>query len=304
MSKVCLFGCGNVGMAAAHEIAMKAGFIEELVLCDIDKDKAFGEALDLSHTMTFTQNVLQIKAGGYKDACGAEIVIITAGKNQKKGQTRLELFKDNALIVCDIVKNCEKVGFNGIYVIATNPVDLVTLSIVKKCKIDAQRVIGTGTMLDTARLKCLLGGAININPKDINAFVLGEHGDSEMVAWSSADIAGASLNEKLFDNDKKLIEDKVKNSAYEIINSKGYTNFGVGACIYELVKSIICNENAILSVSTYHGKDNMAYSMPTIVGKCGIINKICPQLNDEEKNKLSLSIEKLTKAYKEVFPLK
>lgn len=300
MNKVCVVGCGNVGMAYAHELALKAHFVENITLIDIDTEKIKGEALDLIHTMAFSDNYIDVKCGTYQSCKDASLVVITAGKNQKKGgETRQELIKINAGIIKNIISEVEQSGFKGIYLVASNPVDVLTYIIVKECGISKTRVIGSGTVLDTARLKCVIGASLNINPRSVNAFVLGEHGDSEFVAWSVADISGVKLDENLAEKSKNKIEKDVVSSAYNIIQTKGYTNYGVGSCLYALTKAILCNENEVFTVSTYHAKDDCCYSMPAIIGVNGVVNKLTLNLSDKEKAKLKKSINSLKKCYKD-----
>ena len=299
MNKVCIIGCGNVGMAYAHELALKATFVEELVLIDIDEQRAKGEALDLMHTMPFADNFMLIRSGDYTECANANLVVITAGKNQKKGgETRQELFKTNAKIVTSVIKQAEQAGFTGVYLIATNPVDVVTYVACTKCGVSASRIIGSGTTLDSARLKYAIGMRLGINPRSVNAYVLGEHGDSEFVAWSVSSISGANLSATLDEGVKSEIEKQVVNSAYEIIDAKGYTNFGVGACLYAITKAILCNENEVFTASTLNVNEDMCYSAPVIIGANGIVNKIILDLSTTEKQKLSESIKSLRNCYK------
>lgn len=299
MNKVCVVGCGNVGMAYVHQLVLKANFVEEVILIDVDKKKAEGEALDMMHTMTFNENFMLVRAGDYSDCSDANLLVICAGKNQKKGgETRPELFKINSAIVIDVVKKAEKAGFKGVYLIATNPVDLVTYDACTRCGVNASRIIGSGTTLDSARLSYALGTKLGINPRSINAYVLGEHGDSEFIAWSVSSISGANLSATLDEKVKVGIEKQVINSAYAIIDSKGYTNFGVGACLYAITKAVLCNENEVFTASTLHIQEDMCFSSPVIIGANGIVNKINLSLSALEKEKLASSIKHLRDSYK------
>ncbi len=299
MRKVCVVGCGNVGIAYVHELMLKGDFVESICLIDVDKDKVEGEVLDLSNTMAFNDNLIDIQSGEYKDCFDADVVVITAGRNQQSSEeSRLDMLKDNAKIVSCIIKEIEASGFKGVYIIATNPVDLVTLLSLKECKISANRIFGTGTTLDTARLKCVLGKKLCINPKSINAYVLGEHGDSEFVAWSKADISGVDIKSKLSLDDKKNIEKQVRDMAYEIIEKKGYTNFGVSSCLFALTKAILCDEGLVYTVSVYDEDEDMCYSMPAIVNACGIGAKLKIQLDDFEVKQLKKSVKCLKKCLK------
>lgn len=299
MNKICVVGCGNVGMAYVHEVALKATFVEEIVLIDLQKSLAEGEALDIMHTMPFNENYMLVRAGGYDDVKDANLLVITAGKNQKKGgETRQELLKINAEIVTDIIKKAEKSGFKGVYLIATNPVDVVTYIACTKCGVNPSRIIGSGTTLDSARLKYALSVKLGINPRSINGYVLGEHGDSEFVAWSVSSISGANLSANLDEGTKVDVEKQVINSAYKIIDAKGYTNFGVGASLYALTKAVLCNENEVFTASNLHVQDDVCYSSPVVIGANGIVNKITLDLSATEKEKLAESIKSLRECYK------
>ncbi|MBQ8761995.1 MAG: L-lactate dehydrogenase, partial [Clostridia bacterium] len=229
MNKVVLIGCGNVGMSYAYCLVNESK-VDELVLIDINYEKAQGEALDLLHASSCAKRKIKIKAGDYADCQNADIVCIAAGRNQEVGETRLDLIDKNVAVFSSIIKEINKTGFNGIYLIATNPLDVMTFVTLKLSNFPKEKVIGSGTTLDTARLRFLISEQLQINPKNIHAYVIGEHGDSEMIPWSSAMIGLSSVDKFLNKSAKAKIYNDVKNSAYEIINKKGNTAYGIGMC--------------------------------------------------------------------------
>ncbi|MBQ8749493.1 MAG: L-lactate dehydrogenase [Clostridia bacterium] len=291
MNKIVIVGCSNVGMAYAHNIVLRDSNVDELVLIDLLQDKTIGEAIDLNHTLAFTNNYIKIKHGDYSDCKDATLVVICAGRNQKKGETRQELIDSNIEIIDDILENCVKNNFNGIYIIVSNPVDVLSLYAYKKLKIDSKKVIGSGTTLDTARLQYIIGNKLGINPKYINAFVLGEHGDSEMIAWDSATIANKPIKDFLTKQEMEEITHEVKNSAYEIINRKGYTNYGIGSALFKITTAILSNESFILPISVYDEKNDVYYSRPAIIGRNGINEIIDIDLSKTDAKNLKKSID-------------
>ena len=253
--KIVLVGTGFVGMSMAYSILNQGG-IDELVLIDIDKEKAEGEAMDLSHGIPCSANEMEIYAGDYSDCNDATIVVITAGIAQKQNQTRLELAKTNAKIVKQITQNVVASGFSGIFLIASNPVDLMTYVVCKVSGFPTQKVIGSGTVLDTARLRYLIGKKLNISTKNVHAYIMGEHGDSSFVSWSNSYVGCKTLQEIMLDNEQDLINleqiyTEVQQAAYEIINRKKATYYGIGLALTKLVKAILNDENGIYTVSTY-----------------------------------------------------
>ena len=296
MNKIIIVGCSNVGMAYAQNLVLRDINIDELALIDLNEERIEGEVIDLQHSLSFTNNYIKIKKGDYKEDCkDARIVVICAGRNQKKGETRQELIDSNIKIIDNIIDSCAQNNFNGIYIIVSNPVDVLTLHAYKKLGIGKAKVFGSGTSLDTARLQYAIGRELNINPKYINAYVLGEHGDSEMVAWSSASVANIPIKNFLNKDDMQRIEDEVRNSAYEIINKKGFTNYGVGSAVFAITYAILSNEKYILPVSTYDEKNDVCYSRPASIGKNGIDRVFDLDLSKEDAKKLKKSIEFLKK---------
>lgn len=300
--KVVMIGCGFVGSACCFSL-MQSGLFSEMVLIDADKAKAEGEALDISHGVPFSKPI-KIYAGDYDDIKNASLIIISAGANQRPGETRLDLVKKNISIFKSIIPEIKKRDFKGILLIVANPVDILTTVAIKLSGLPENRVIGSGTVLDTARLKYELGNHLNVDPRSVHAFIIGEHGDSEIAAWSSANVSGIPLHKFCemrghFNHDeatKKIAED-VKNSAYEIISRKKATYYGIAMAVKRICEAIARDEKSILPISSMlhgeHGIEGISLSMPAIVGKDGVETLVPIQLNDEEVSKLRLSAKTL-----------
>lgn len=283
MKKIVVVGCGNVGMAYINNLVNSKGLVNELIMIDIDRNKILGEAMDLSHAATVFNNNIKIKVGTYDDCFGADIVVIAAGLNQEKGETRLNLINRNKEIIKSIVKEVMKSGFNGIFLVATNPVDIMTYCVRKYSGLPQGKVIGTGTLLDTERLKYLLSQKINISTENIHAYVLGEHGDSSFVVWSKSTIGMVPINETVDSNDLESIEYEVRHLGYKIIDYKNETSYGVANCLIKITKAILNNENIVLNVSS--PVDNIYIGMPSVINKDGIKGTMKINLNDEERIK-------------------
>ena len=292
-NKVVIIGCGNVGSSYAYALLNQRTYVNELVLVDVNHEKALGDAMDLNHCLAFAPSKMKIYAGEYKDTHDADIVVIAAGVNQKPGETRLELLDRNKKIMEDIVSNVLKNGFNGIFLVATNPVDIMTNIIFKASKFPSDKVIGSGTSLDSARLRFLIGEKINVNPKNVHAYVIGEHGDSEFIPWSNATIGLNGINDYLKNDELEKIENEVKNSAYYIIEKKGFTNYGIGVCLVKITNAILGDENTIISVSCYNSEHELYISSPAILGRSGIKEIIKLNLTNDEKEKFQNSINTL-----------
>lgn len=300
--KVAVVGCGFVGAASAFSL-MQSGLFSEMVLIDSDPAKAEGEALDISHGVPFAKPI-KIYAGGYDDIKNASLIIITAGANQKPGETRLDLVKKNIGIFKSIVPEIKKRNFRGILLIVANPVDILTTVAQKLSGLPENRVFGSGTVLDTSRLKSELGAHLNVDPRSVHAFIIGEHGDSEIAAWSSANVSGIPLNKFCemrghFNHDEaiKKIAADVKNSAYEIIQRKKATYYGIAMSVKRICEAIVRDEKSILPVSSMmhgeYGIDGVSLSMPAIVGKDGIETLVPLQLNETEQADLQKSAKTL-----------
>ena len=290
MNKIVLIGCGNVGMAYSYALVNQRVFVDELVLIDVNKEKAIGEAMDLNHCMAYSPSKINVKVGDYNDCGDASIVVIAAGANQAPGETRMDLIDKNSKIFKEIVTNVVSSGFNGIFIVATNPLDVMTYLTLKYSNFPANKVIGSGTTLDTSRLRYLLSEKTGVCPKNIEAYVIGEHGDSEFIPWSNVNIAYKKINDILDSNTLNEIENEVRNSAYEIINRKGYTSYGIGMCLVRITNAILEDKNIILPVSSWDNENKICISTPAVVGKNGVKGKIFIPLNEGETNKLINSI--------------
>lgn len=287
MNKVVLVGMGNVGASYAYSLINQKTSIDELVLIDINKDKVLGDLLDLNHGLVLTESKIKLKHGDYSDCVDADIVIIAAGANQKENETRLDLLNKNSKIVKEITENVVKSGFKGIFLIATNPVDIMTYVVRKYSNFSSNKVIGTGTMLDTARLKYYLSQRLRINSNNINAYVLGEHGDSSFVLWSKAHAGVISINNLLSSDDKEIIETEVQRAAYKIINYKGETSFAVAECLVKLTEAIFNDENVIYPISA--PVNDIYIGMPSVINKNGIKGVIKVNFTKEEEEKYNKS---------------
>jgi L-lactate dehydrogenase len=307
--KAAIVGCGFVGSASAFAL-MESGLFSELVLIDNNKGKAEGEALDISHGLPFAKPI-QIYAGDYCDISDAAVIIVTAGAGQKPGETRLDLVKKNVGIFKSVIPEIVKYNKDGILLVVANPVDILTYTAAKLSGFPSNRVFGSGTVLDTARLKYLLGEHLGVDSRSIHAFIIGEHGDSEIAAWSSANVSGIPLNNFCemrghFNHNKAMhqIADEVKNSAYEIIEKKGATYYGIAMSVKRICEAIVRDEKSILPVSSIqkgnYGIDGVALSMPAIVGKHGVESGVPIELNKKEQDDLQKSAETLKGVIKDV----
>ena len=298
MQKAVMIGCGFVGSASVFAL-MQSGLFSEIALIDANPEKAEGEAMDISHGIPFARQ-MKIYAGDYDDVKDAGIVIVTAGANQQPGETRLDLVNKNVGIFKKIIPEIANRGFEGILLIVANPVDILTKVAIKLSGFSENRVIGSGTVLDTARLKYRLSEHLGVDSKSIHAFIVGEHGDSEIAVFSSANVSGIPLSQFCelrghFEHraSEQEIAEKVKNSAYDIIQRKRATYFGVAMAVKRICEVIVRNEKAILPVSTMmhgeYGIEDVVLSMPCVVGSDGIEMQVPVNLNDEEKVKLQES---------------
>lgn len=298
--KVVLVGAGFVGMSMAYSMLNQGG-VDELVLIDINKDKTIGEAMDLLHGLPYAPTKIDIKAGEYDECKDASIVVITAGIPQKQGgQTRLELASDNAKIIEDVTSNVVRSGFNGIFLVASNPVDLMTSVVADVSGFPKNKVIGSGTVLDTARLRYLIAEYLKVSSKNVHAYILGEHGDSSLVPWEHCYVGCKNIVDIMKDNnlpmeDLRKIHDGVVKSAYEIIEKKRATYYGIGMALNRLVKAILNNENAILTVSAYldgsYGQKDVYIGVPAIINENGVREILELNLNDKDMEKFNNSSE-------------
>ena len=299
--KIGIIGCGFVGSACAFAL-MQSGLFSEIVLIDADENKAQGEALDISHGLPFSKP-MQIYSGTYDDIQNASIIVITAGTGQKPGETRLELVHRNVDIFKKIIPEISKRNYQGILLTVSNPVDILTYTTLKLSSLPSNQVFGSGTVLDSARLKYMLGEHLEVDPRSVHAFILGEHGDSEIAAFSSANVSGIALKEfcktvchnNNSDEEMREIAEEVKHSAYEIIEKKGATYYGIAMSVKRICEAIILDQKSILPVSSMQKGElnNICMSMPAIIGKHGVERKVNISLDENEMQKLKQSADML-----------
>ena len=295
--KVAIVGTGFVGSSYAYSL-VNQGTVSELVLIDLNKERAEGEAQDLNHGVPFG-SPMKIKAGDYTDCHDVDLVVITAGANQKPGETRLDLASKNAKIMRGIVKEIMASGFDGILVIASNPVDVMTHVAYEASGLPKERVIGSGTILDTARFRYLLSDYFQVDSRNVHAYIVGEHGDSELPIWSHVTIGGlplnvyGKLNNFYEDRDMQAIFENVRDAAYQIIQKKGATYYGIGMGLARLTKALLYNENSILTVSTYfegeYDIDGVYMGIPAVVNANGVREILRLNLSDREQQLLENS---------------
>lgn len=306
--KVVLVGTGFVGMSMAYALLNQGG-VNELVLIDVAKEKAVGEAMDLSDGVPCASARMVIRAGDYDECKDANIVVITAGVAQKPGETRLDLAKTNAKIIKEVTENVVKSGFKGIFLIASNPVDVMTYVVGKVSGFPTNKVIGSGTVLDTARLRFLVAEHLNVSSKNVHAYIMGEHGDSSFVPWSKSYIGCKPLKDII--EERKEPEDVLENiykqvqqEAYEIINKKKATYYGIGMGLTKIIKAILNDEHEILTVSTYlngeYGQNDIFIGVPAIVNASGIQEILNLKLSEEEKEKFNHSCSVLNEMKEEI----
>lgn len=300
--KIVVIGCGAVGSTFAYTAVLR-GLASELVLIDASAAKAEGDALDLNHGLPFVPPV-RIWAGDYHDADGADIVVITAGASQKPGETRLDLVKRNAAIFRDLVPRVAERAPRAILLVATNPVDILSHLTYKLSGFPSARVIGSGTLLDSARFRYLIGQAAAVDPRSVHAYIIGEHGDSELPVWSRANIAGVSLTEPSpywalggDPEQRRRLFEETRDAAYQIIDRKGATYYAIALALARIVEAMLRDENAVLTVSTllqdFHGISDLYLGVPAVVGRGGVRQVIRPNLSSEELERLHNSAEVL-----------
>jgi L-lactate dehydrogenase len=302
--RVVVVGTGNVGSTFAYAL-MFSGLAAEIVLIDANHARAEGEAMDLNHTEPFT-GATRVWAGNYSDCAGAAITVVAAGTGQRPGETRLDLVKRNAEIFGKIVPEIAKNNPDGILLIATNPVDVLTYASLKFSGLPPNRVFGSGTILDTARFRHLLSKHFGVDPRSVHAYIIGEHGDSEVPVWSLANIAGFRLEEfaaaegvSLSETEKQSIFVQTRDAAYHIIERKGATYYAVAAGLLRIVEAILRDQHTVLSVSSlvndYYGINNVCLSLPTVVSREGVERALKIQLSEEEERGLKNSASVLQK---------
>ena len=298
--KVGIVGCGFVGSASAFSI-MRSGLFSQMILIDYDHKRAEGEALDIGHGIPLS-HPMEIKAGDYSDLTDADIVVVTAGVGQKPGETRLDLVQRNVAVFKSIIPQINESGFSGIMLIVSNPVDILTDIAMRLSNLPENRVLGSGTVLDSARLKYALGRLIEVDPRHVHARMLGEHGDSEFPNWGTANVAGIPVDKclRMRGVERPLekmdqIADEVRHSAYEISSKKGMTNYGIATCVTRILECIVRDEKSIMTVSVrvegLGEADGAVLSMPAVIGSGGVEIKVPLRLNYEELRQLKQSAD-------------
>lgn len=305
--KIGIIGCGSVGMSYAFAL-LNSGLCNELVLVDKDIRRIRGEAKDLNHGLAYSGEKMTVYAGDYNDLFDADLAVICAGGPQYKGETRLDLAGRNTEIMCDIVPRILDSGFNGIYIVVTNPVDVMSRVTLELSGAAPEKVIGSGTTLDSARLRFLAGRYFGIDPRNVHAYVVGEHGDSEFVLWSSAMIATKTVNDiineskgKYYFEDMRYIEEEVRRSAYSIVEAKGSTCYGIASALIRITRAIYGDENSVLTLSSYlqgeYSQEDVYIGSPCIVNRDGIVGHVRLNMTEEEKEKFDASCELLRTTY-------
>ena len=302
--KITIIGAGSVGAAIGYTIAVK-GLAPEVLFIDVAEEKAKGEAMDIYQGTSFCTPI-ELRAGGYEDAVGSDVVVVTSGLPRKPGQDRLELAQTNVDIIKQIAPQITKYAPDAMYIFVSNPVDVITYVFTKISGIAENRIVGTGTLLDTARLQTALAERLVINPKNVHAYVMGEHGESSFIPWSIANVAGVNVSElgqadaysgKDIHLDLAEIEDYVRKSGTTIISRKGYTNYAIAICVCHLIECLSNYDNAVCCVSTMmhgeYGIDDVCLSIPCVVGPGGVKGKILAHMKDSEMAKLKASARTL-----------
>lgn len=298
-NKVVLIGNGMVGSSYAFSL-VNQGIADELSIIDLDTNKVKGDVADLNHCVAYSPSPIRINAGTYEDCKDADLIVICAGAAQKPGETRLDLVAKNTNIFKGIVDEVMKTGFDGIFLIATNPVDVLSYAVMKLSGLPKERVIGSGTILDSARLQYNISEIFNVAPASVDANMLGEHGDSSLAHWSYANIAGKSVKDVLDNKDPNAAEEmfvKTRDAAYEIIEAKGSTYYGVAMGLARITKAIFSDENAVLTVSGYlegeYGHDGVYTGIPAVINRNGIREIIEVALDEDEQKKFAHSVDVL-----------
>lgn len=304
-NRVAIIGCGNVGAASAYRLIL-SGATSEIVLLDTNKELAEGEAMDLQHAASL-EGTVRVWAGNYDDAASADIAVIAAGERSKPNESRLDLLERNVSVVRDCVSSLKRVGFKGIILITTNPVDVLTQVAQKESDLPERKVIGTGTLLDTARLTSVLSEKLRVQPLSIHAYMIGEHGDSQIAAWSSAQIGGIKLRE--FSNESKSLDyekvlQTVRRAAPEIVARKGYTSYGISTSIEIICKTILLDEKKVIPVSVMtkgeHGIAGVCLSLPCVIGSEGVERIVEIPLDKSELEGLKASANILLRKFQTV----
>lgn len=299
-NKVMIVGTGNVGMSFGYALVHQRTNINELILVDVNKEDAEGEAIDLRDTLAVAPAYLKIRSGEYTDAADCDVIVITAGVPQKPGETRMDLLKKNAVIFKDMIGQIMATGFNGIFVVVSNPMDVLTYLTWRYSGLPPERVIGSGTVLDSARLRYRISQRLHVHPKAIHAYQVGEHGDSELALWSCASVGGQDVRDLIDAQARAEIEDYTRKEAYTIIEKKGATYYGIGSCLTTIVNCILNDENRILPVSNYDELSGTYNGYPAVLGREGVVRRLGLKISDDEQIKLNASIQVLRDAIREL----
>lgn len=295
-----IVGTGNVGASIAFAMINQRTPVNELILTDLNTEDASGEAMDLSDALAVSPSWINIRTDDYSAAHDCDICILTAGANQKPGETRTDLLQKNAQITKSIVTQVMQNGFDGIFIVVSNPMDALSYLTWQFSGLPAERVIGSGTILDSARLRFQIASYLGVHPKSVHAYQVGEHGDSEFTLWSSANVGGESLEQLIPKTRRTAISQTVRDKAYEIIQKKGATYYGIGACTVQLVNCILNDEKRVLPVSSLDDCANVYSGFPAIVGRSGIIRRLEVNMSEQEGIKMQKSINVLQKTLKQV----
>lgn len=295
-NKIMIVGTGNVGASIAFALVNQRTAVNEIILTDIIAKDAEGEAMDLNDALAAAPSYLKIRNGTYRDAKDCDVVIIAAGAAQHPGESRLHLMKNNANVVKGMVEQIMASGFDGIFLVVTNPMDIMTYLVWKFSGLPHERVIGSGTVLDSARLKYRIASYLDINPKSVNAYQIGEHGDSEVTLWSLADAGGQPVNELLPSQTLADISHFVQNEVYDIIDRKGSTYYGIATCVAQILNCIFNDERRILPVSNYDDYTDTYYGYPAVIGREGIVRRLDLIITEAEAINLQKSINIIKRA--------
>lgn len=300
-NKIVLIGAGDVGIAYAFAL-INQGVCDELAIIDIDEKKTAGNVMDLNHGVVWASSPTNVKVGTYDDCADAAMVVVCAGAAQKPGETRLQLVDKNIKILNSIIGDVMRHNFDGIFLIASNPVDILTYATWKISGLPKERVIGSGTVLDSARFRSMLGDMYDVAPSSIHAYIIGEHGDSELPVLSSSTVGGVSMRKKL-EKDPELhgrlekVFEETRDAAYTIIDAKGSTSFGIGMGLARITRAVLQNQNVVLSVSAYlqgeYGEDDIYIGTPALVNRGGIHRVVELELDDHEAEQMKASVAQL-----------
>ena len=303
-NKIMIVGTGNVGASIAFALVNQRTAVNEIILTDIIAKDAEGEAMDLRDALAVAPSYVKISNGTYADAKDCDVVVITAGAAQKPGESRMALLKKNVNILKGMTEQIMASGFDGIFLVVTNPMDVMTYFTYKFSGLPTERVIGSGTVLDSARLRSRIAGYLDVHPKSVHAYQVGEHGDTELTLWSLADIGGQPVTELLPLETRKGISEFVTKEAYDIIEKKGATYYGIATCVAQILNCIFNDERRVLAVSSYDHFSGTSFGWPTVVGRSGALRRLDVKISESEGIELQKSINALKKAIGSIKGLK